>query len=127
MSVEENTVTMRQIFKEVREGKRRIDAETLQFLTNLKTDYDVVIKLLSIGGVCPAKHKVGDEWVMKGGDDLWRTPNMCMFAFSALYPNIQMLMYGGSYPWEPDSEAVLVPCPDSRNSVVFEVKRIGKV
>ncbi len=124
--IEENTNEMRKYFKELAEGKKHIDAETLKYFTNLKTDYDVAIKLISIGGVCPAKHAVGDEWIMKGADDLWRTPNMCFFAFSAIYPGIQMLMYGGSFPWEPDSEAVLVPCPDSRNDVVFELRRIGK-
>ena len=127
MSVETNANQMRRILREVEKGKRQMDEETAKHLAGLKTDYDAAIKLVSIGGVCPAQHKVGDEWVMRGGDDLWRTPNMCMFAFSALYPSIQMLMYGGSYPWEPESDTVLVPCPDSRNPVVFELRRTKEV
>lgn len=127
MGIEENADTMRRILREVTEGKRQFDAETHKELSSLKTNYDVVIKLVSIGGTCPAGHKVGDEWIVKGNEDGWMTPNMCIFAFSAIYPSLQMLMFGGSFPWEPDAEAVLVPCPDSRNDVVFELKRIGRV
>lgn len=124
MGIEENKKEIQNLFHEIAKGERSIDAEFREKFYGLKYEYDVNIKLKSIGGTCPGQHKVGDEWVMKGAEDLWRTPNMCFFAFSAMYPSVLMLMYGGSFPWEPDSEVVLVPCPDSRNDVVFELKRI---
>lgn len=70
-------------------------------------------------------HKVGDDWLLKGKDDGWKTPGgICIYAYNALFIQIQMLMNGGSFPWEPDPDVVLAPCIDSRNRVVFELKRI---
>ena len=118
---EENANTMRRILREVREGKRKHDEETQDELRSLKTYYDVA---MSMGAVCPAGHKVGDEWLVRGGEEGWKTPSMCFMAFSAIYPSLQMLMFGGSFPWEPDADAVIVPCPDARNPMVFELRRI---
>jgi len=124
MSVEENKETMRRILREMGEGTRQMDADTQNELAGLKTEYDVAIKVKSWAGICPAGHRVGDEWLFKGEEEGMRTPNICFLAFSAIFPSLQMLMYGGSFPWEPDGDTVLVPCPDARNPMVFELRRI---
>jgi len=82
--------------------------------------YDVKVKVISQKGTCGAGHKVGDEWVITG-----KTPEgICLSAFNALFPATRVLMFGGSFPWEPNPEVVLVPCPDARNPMVFELTRI---
>lgn len=123
-TAEENANTMRRILREVREGTRQMDVDTQSELASLKTNYDVSIKVKSWSDICPAGHRVGDQWILKGSEDGCRTPDICFLAFSALYPSLQMLMFGGSFPWEPDPEVVLVPCPDARNPMVFELTRI---
>ena len=124
MDIEKNKETMRRILREIGAGKRQMDNDTQNELTGLKTEYDVAIKVKSWADICPAGHRVGDEWIVKGNEDGMRTPNICFLAFSAIFPSLQMLMYGGSFPWEPDGNAVLIPCPDARNPMVFELRRI---
>ena len=127
MSREEDIAKSYQMIEDLKAGKREADDEMVDFLTSQVPNHEIHIKVISQEGICLGKHKVGDEWIMKGRGDGWRIPSICMFAFSAIYPSVQMLMYGGSFPWEPDSDAVLVPCPDTRNPVIFEIRRTGVV
>ena len=84
--------------------------------------YEVVAKVISQKGTCAAEHKVGDEWVIEG-----RTPGgMCLSAFSALFPSLRVLMFGGAFPWETDPDVTTVACPDAENPVVFELRRLRK-
>jgi len=127
MSIQPDKEKMNRLIEELQKGERPIDAEMIDEFISCTPNYEIAIKVVSQEGICLGRHKVGDEWVMKGRGDGWRTPSMCMFAFSTIYPSLQMLMYGGSFPWETDSDTVLAPCPDSRNPVVFELKRTGVV
>ena len=82
----------------------------------------VAVKVVSQKGTCAAEHKVGDEWVIRG-----KTPEgICLAAFSALFPGAWVLMFGGSFPWETDSDVSTVACPDAANPVVFELRRLRK-
>ena len=84
--------------------------------------YDVAIKVISQKGTCHAEHKVGDEWVFKD-----KTPEgICLGAFSSLYPSVRVLMFGGSFPWASDPDVATEACPDPKNPVVFEVRRLRK-
>ena len=84
--------------------------------------YDVKVKVISQKGTCGAKHKVGDEWVITS-----KTPGgICLSAFNALYPNIRLMMFGGTLPWGNDKDVTTVACPDAANPVVFEVRRVRK-
>jgi len=83
---------------------------------------EVAVKVVSQKGTCAAEHKVGDEWVIRG-----KTPEgICLAAFSALFPGAWVLMFGGSFPWETDSDVTTVACPDAANPVVFELRRLRK-
>ena len=125
MSVEENREKMNRIKEEVRKGERQMDDETIDEIIKCVPNSHISIKVISQKGVCLGKHKVGDEWVMKGNEDGWKTPaGICMFAFSAIFPSIQLLMFGGSFPWQNNPDIWPAPCPDSKNPVVFELKRI---
>ena len=84
--------------------------------------YDVAIKVISQKGTCSNEHKVGDEWVI--GD---KTPEgICLGAFGALHPHVKVLGYGGSFPWTSDPDVATFACPDAKNPVVFELRRLRK-
>jgi len=83
--------------------------------------YDVKVKVISQKGTCGAGHKVGDEWLITG-----KTPDgICLSAFNALFPNIRVLMFGGTFPWSSDPDVSTIACPDAENPVVFEVRRVS--
>ena len=83
--------------------------------------YKVGIKVAGQKGNCFQGHKVGDEWVSDG-----KTPEgICLSAFNSLFPYLQVLMFGGVFPWEADPDiASNVACPDSLNPVLFEIRRL---
>ncbi|OGO17670.1 MAG: hypothetical protein A2Z02_05610 [Chloroflexi bacterium RBG_16_48_7] len=81
--------------------------------------YKIVAKVVSQKGHCEAKHVVGEEFVI---DDV--TPlHMCSWAFYTIFPFYSALKFGGSFPWEKDSDAATVACPDPDNPVLFEIRR----
>ncbi|GAH93222.1 unnamed protein product, partial [marine sediment metagenome] len=85
--------------------------------------YDVAIKVISQKGSCTAGHKVGDEWVI-GNES---PEGICLLALNAVYHNARVLMFGGSFPWESNPDvATGVACPDGKNPVVFELRRLRK-
>jgi len=82
--------------------------------------YKVSIKVISQKGTCALEHKVGDQWVVED-----KTPEgICLGAFDALFPYLQVLMYGGAFPWEDDPDMTTAACPDATNPVVFELRRL---
>ena len=80
---------------------------------------DVIAKVLSQHGICAAGHRAGDEFVIGQKTP----PNLCSWAFYALFPFAQVLQFGGSFPWEQDPNKATVACPDPANPVVFELRR----
>ena len=84
--------------------------------------YEVAVKVVSQEGTCNAGHKVGDEWVISR-----HTPEgICLSAFNALFPNVRVLTFGGIFPWATDPDTSTVACPDAKNPVVFELRRLRK-
>jgi len=87
----------------------------------MAVEYKVVVRIISQKGTCSAGHRVGDEWVIKGEH---APAGMCMYAFNSLFPFITALAFGGTLPWEPNPDITTVACPDAKNPVVFELKRV---
>jgi len=84
--------------------------------------YEIQVKVISQEGTCSIGHKVGDEWVIKD-----KTPEgICLAAYNILYPEIRVIMFGGSFPWENDPDVTTLPCKDKKNPVVFELRRLRK-
>ena len=84
--------------------------------------YDVAVRVISQKGTCGTEHKVGDEWVIGS-----KTPaGICLSAFNAMFPNVRVLRFGGSFPWSSDPDTATVACPDAENPVVFELRRLRK-
>ena len=80
---------------------------------------DIVAKVISQKGTCVAGHSVGDKFTI--GQKT--APNLCSWAFHALFPFAEVLQFGGSFPWENDGNKATVACPDPDNPVVFELRR----
>ncbi len=83
---------------------------------------DVIARVISQKGTCVAGHRVGDEFVIGQSTE----SGMCSWAFYTLFPFAQVLQFGGSFPWEKDTDKAIVACPDAENPVVFEIRRVRK-
>jgi uncharacterized repeat protein (TIGR04076 family) len=84
--------------------------------------YDIEVTVMSQKGVCGAGHKVGDKWIIKD-----KTPDgICLSAFPIMESSIDVLKYGGSFPWSKDPDISGAICPDPDNPVEFQLKRIRK-
>jgi len=82
--------------------------------------YKISIKVISQKGTCGNEHKIGDQWITDG-----KTPaGICLSAFDALLPSLQVLMYGGAFPWEDNPDITTTACQDATNPVVFELRRL---
>ena len=86
----------------------------------MEGQYDVEVKVISQKGTCVAEHKVGDSWIV--GHDT--AEGICVSAFGSIIPSYRVLRFGGEYPWMEDKDRAIVACPDPKNPVVFELRRI---
>jgi uncharacterized repeat protein (TIGR04076 family) len=80
---------------------------------------DVIAKVISQKRTREAGHNVGDEFIIGQKTP----PDLCSWAFYTLFPFAQVLHFGGSFPWEDDTNTTTVACPDPANPVVFELRR----
>jgi uncharacterized repeat protein (TIGR04076 family) len=77
----------------------------------------------SVAGKCPLGNRPGKEFIIER-----TTPaGMCISAFNAINPAIQVLRYGGSFPWEKNPDEAYICCPDHINRTVFKLERTGEV
>jgi uncharacterized repeat protein (TIGR04076 family) len=82
---------------------------------------DIKVTVTSVKGKCSLGHKVGDEFVFKGGI---APGGLCTEGMLTVIPAARTLMYGGIHFWEEDPDAISVCCPDPANPVVFEIRRM---
>ena len=83
--------------------------------------HKVSIKIISAEGKCPNGHEVGDEWIINRKTP---EPGICLAAFWNLLNPIRILECNGSYPMNEDPDSYRTCCPDIRNKLVFEIKRL---
>ncbi|MFC2071606.1 TIGR04076 family protein [Chloroflexota bacterium] len=83
--------------------------------------YNVQITVKSVTkGECPQGNKPGDTWLVKN-----KTPDgVCLAAFGVLYSTLSLLQFGGERPYDEDGDVVLVPCPDMKHYVIYELRRL---
>ncbi len=82
--------------------------------------HKVVAKVVSQMGRCDAGHKVGDEWVL-GPKTL---EGICTGAYHAMNSKAFLLLTGAPIPFGTDPDVTTVACPDAKNPLVFELRRI---
>jgi len=84
---------------------------------------DIRVTVKSVQGKCSLDHRVGEEYIFKGGI----TPGgLCVEAMLTVIPASRTLMFEGRHFWEKDPDVISVCCPDPKNLVVFEIKRLKK-
>jgi uncharacterized repeat protein (TIGR04076 family) len=83
----------------------------------------VQVTVRSQKGKCAAGHKVGDKIVFDGKSVIG---NICYSALLVLLPKVYAMRYGAEYPWAEDKDVICNACPDAKNPVVFEIRRIKK-
>lgn len=83
----------------------------------------VEVTVVDQKGKCAVGHKVGDKIVFDGksvkGD-------ICYSALTVLLPKVYAMRYGAEFPWAKDKDVICNACPDHKNPVVFEIRRIRK-
>jgi len=84
--------------------------------------YDIKVTIMSQQGICQAGHRVGDEWIIR--KDALSPQGMCISAYNAIHPYVMALMFGGSFPWESNTDVTRIACPDPDNPVIFKLERI---
>ncbi len=83
--------------------------------------FKVTIKVISQTGHCGRSHYVGEEWLIED-----KSPGgICLSALHSMLPHLNVLRNTDSgFPWSKDPDVCRVACPDAKNPVVFELRRI---
>lgn len=85
--------------------------------------YNVIVTVKKVKGECPLGHQVGDKIIF----ELLRVKGkICFEALATLMPTIYAFAWGVEYPWDRNKDITTVPCPDTTNQVLFELKRDKK-
>ncbi len=80
----------------------------------------IKITIESVAGRCPLGNKPGKEFLI----DKTSPEGLCLSAFNSMNPAIQVLRFGGSFPWEKNPDIAYICCPDHINQTVFKLERI---
>ncbi len=83
----------------------------------------IQVTVKSQKGKCAMGHKVGDKIVFDGKSV---KGNICYSALMVLLPKVYAMRYGAQFPWAEDKDVICNACPDAKNPVVFEIRRIRK-
>ena len=75
-------------------------------------------EVISVKGSCGAGHKVGETLKMT----CWDTGGLCGFFYHDIFPNLNVMQFGGKYPWGSGDEMEL-ECPDRANAVTIRIRR----
>ncbi|MHA2295683.1 MAG: TIGR04076 family protein [Candidatus Hodarchaeales archaeon] len=67
-------------------------------------------------GKCPQGHKIGD--IFDYPEDCGK---ICSSALHSIYPTIQVISSGGSFPWYENPNEWSRCCPDPKRPVVFKI------
>jgi uncharacterized repeat protein (TIGR04076 family) len=96
----------------------------------MEQPHKVVARILSVRGTCEARHEAGQEFDLSGDVVVGYSgkPNtLCQALYCAIYPSYRTLRFGGTFPWEKDTDVARVACPDPDNPVTVELRRIREV
>jgi len=85
--------------------------------------YEIVVRVLSVGGHCAFGHQPGDVVVFDGERVNGR---VCLHALYSFLPKVFAMRYGATFPWLDDEheDVSTHACPDAYNPVVFEIRRV---
>ena len=75
-------------------------------------------QIVSVKGHCGAGHKAGETFSIS----CWDTGGLCGFFYHDIFPSLNVMQFGGAYPWGSADETVL-ECPDRQNLVTIRIRR----
>ncbi len=70
-------------------------------------------------GNCHRGHRIGDVF-----DFDTDRGKLCPLAMHELFPMIDILRYGGSFPWAEDEGSGVFCCPDVKVINVFKIEKV---
>lgn len=80
----------------------------------------VVAKVIDSKGNCTIGMKVGDEFDLS----LHQCGDFCGYFFHNIIGWIKVLQFGGTFPMGDDPDVMVWECPNSKNKVKVELRRI---
>ena len=80
--------------------------------------YRVMGTITGVKGQCNAGHHVGEKFEVS----CHNPGGLCGFFYHDIFPNLNVMQFGGKYPWFPADEMTL-ECPDRQNAVTLRVRR----
>lgn len=81
----------------------------------------VELRVISLKGSCVFGHKVGDVITFDGHKV---DGEICLHTLYTVLPKVFALLYGAQFPWLENPDVEYHPCPDYKNALVFEVRRL---
>ena len=84
-------------------------------------EYTIIVTVISQQGHCAFGHQVGDRVVLDGRSV---QGEICLHALYSFLPKAFAMRYGARFPWLKDPDVATHACPDARNPVVFEIRRV---
>lgn len=79
----------------------------------------LIAEVVSVKGNCNAGHRVGETFEI----GCWDTGGLCGFFYHDIFPNLNVMQFGGKYPWGSADE-VSLECPDRQNAVTLRIRRM---
>ena len=86
-----------------------------------RTEFPIVARVIQVVGQCGAGHQVGDQVTFDGQTVQGK---ICIHALYSFLPKVLAMRYGAEFPWLQDPDVATHACPDAKNPVVFEIRRI---
>ncbi|MBN1102036.1 MAG: TIGR04076 family protein [Deltaproteobacteria bacterium] len=78
----------------------------------------LVAEVISVKGSCSAGHKVGDTFQI----GCWDSGGLCGFFYHDIFPNLNVMQFGGKYPWG-SAEEMTLECADRQNAVTIRLRK----
>lgn len=100
-----------------KENRENVD-DYLEKIRNEAYRYYEEVTISDINGDCPYRHKKGDVFKVTN----MNSDSLCGSLYQAIHSNLTTIHYGGTLPWEKESDTFKGICP--KNRVTVEVKRI---
>ena len=79
----------------------------------------LMAEVVDVKGECSAGHRKGD--LISIG--CWDTGGLCGFFYHDIFPTLNVMQFGGKYPWGPADEMKL-ECPDRDNAVTIVLRKV---
>jgi uncharacterized repeat protein (TIGR04076 family) len=79
--------------------------------------YRAFIEILGVERRCPWGNKAGQRYEI----DPFNTGGVCGFLYSKIYPYLNVLLSGVTFPWSAQDHEMISVCPDSYNQTSFRL------